>query len=83
MELDAHPLEAFQDNHTIGQSPKCTIQLGDDHVVAWTELSEQGATALSLLPGDFAGLCRVYKASHDAEPMKSGVVLNLAPLDIG
>ena len=67
MELDAHALKAFQDDHTIGETPKCAIKFGDDHVVPWTELSEQGATALSLLPRDFARLRRVYKATHDAE----------------
>jgi hypothetical protein len=83
MELDAHALKAFQDDHTIGQPPKRTIELGDDHVVAWKELGKKGAAALSLLPGDFAGLRWIYKATHDAELMKRGVVLDLAPLDIG
>ena len=83
MELDAHALEAFQDNYTVRETPKRTIKLGDDHVVAWAELGEQGATAFALLPGDFARLRRVYEATHDAEFMKGGVVLDLAPLDIG
>jgi len=83
MELDAHALEAFQDDHTIGETPKCAIKFGDDHVVPRAELSEEGATRFSLLPRDFAGLRRVYKASHDAELMKRGIVLDLAPLDIG
>src|SRR5271157_3220790 len=83
MELDAHALEAFHDDHTIGQPPKGTIELGDDYVVAWAELGEEGAAALSLFPGDFARLRRIYEASHNAELMKGGVILDLAPLNLG